>query len=411
MFPGESTGDIWPEGANLQSKLLEATIPGGRTVKNPLLALALAFVLPALAGAETLYNQDGVQLSATARSIDPGAAICRIREERHTTEQYERLKANDGQPLNVWRVELVVANYSGKVLDYLSAHLNVESDWPPCDHWDGPERSYGRPVVWTGPLMSIQDVGSVQPGEERREVEFVLAFHDEEPTLGRWDIDYDFEAGAASGPVGSDSPSGRATDAPSAAKSSLPAGIRADQTCSDKAVGASCWMETANQPGCYFWNPNPQPGETVTWTGDCSNGLASGVGTREWRYRNADGQAVSSGETGQFQNGKMGDGYWTIRTTDGDVYEGPVVDGERSGRWILRFRDGEAEVKGVEEGPYVSGKRNGHWVLRSASGTVEEGPYVDGKKHGRWVERQADGDVREWDYVHDSLEDGRPLDR
>ena len=149
------------------------------------------------AGAETLYNQDGVQLSATARVIDPGAAECRIREERHTSEQYEKLKPNHGQPLDVWRVELVLANYSGKVLDYLSAHLNVESAWPPCDNWDG-LGNYGKPVVWTGPLMTIHDVGSVAPGEERREIEFVLAWHEDDPALGRWDIDYDFEAGGGS---------------------------------------------------------------------------------------------------------------------------------------------------------------------------------------------------------------------
>ena len=77
--------------------------------------------------AETLYNQDGVRLSATVQEIDPGGATCRVREERHSAEEYARLQPNHRQPLNVWRVELVVANYSGKVLDHLSAHLNVES--------------------------------------------------------------------------------------------------------------------------------------------------------------------------------------------------------------------------------------------------------------------------------------------
>ncbi len=43
--------------------------------------------------------------------------------------------------------------------------------------------------------MTIQDVGSVAPGEERREIEFVLAWHEDDPVVGRWDIDYDFEVG------------------------------------------------------------------------------------------------------------------------------------------------------------------------------------------------------------------------
>lgn len=107
------------------------------------------------------------------------------------------MKPNEGSPLNVWRVEL--ANYSARALDCLNAHLNVERSGRPCDHWDGPEGSYGAPVVWTGPLMSIQDAGIVEPGQEVRETAFVLAWHEEEQALGRWDINYD---SAASPPAG-----------------------------------------------------------------------------------------------------------------------------------------------------------------------------------------------------------------
>ena len=76
------------------------------------------------------------------------------------------------------------------------------------------------------------------------------------------------------------------------------------------------------------------------------------------------------------------------------VCEGPYVDGERHGRWVLHLDDGT-----VGEGPFVDGKAHGHWVIRWADGTVGEGPIVDGKKHGRWVERYADGDVGEGPYV------------
>ncbi len=289
------------------------------------------------AGAETFYNQDGVQLSATVRVIDSGAATCRIREERHTAEQYEKLKPNNGQPLNVWRVELVVANYSGKVLDYLSAHLNVEAAWPPCDNWDG-LGNYGKPVVWTGPLMSIQDVGSVEPGEERREIEFVLVFHDQEPALGRWDINYDFAAArSAGGGTAKETRSaiagtGRTTaapereaagtaEAPSAGGSSLPAGIRPEHTCAGKAVGSSCWMGVANQAGCYLWNPNLQREETVTWTGGCSDGRASGTGERAWSYTDDDGKPTSSSGAGELRDDRE-NGHWTHREADGSVQRG-----------------------------------------------------------------------------------------
>ena len=214
-----------------------------------LVALA-SVVVPA--GAQNLYNKDGVQMSATARLVEPEAAACRIREARHTPEQYEKLKPNDGQPLDVWRVEIVVANYSGKVLDRLSAHLNVESSWPPCDHWDGPESHYGKSVVWTGPLMTISDVGSVQPGEERREVEFVLAWHEDDPVLGRWDIDYDFAAASpAAGDRGAPDVSGR----PGAPSASRPAATDRPNLL-DHMRGAS---RREPQPAAQ---PSRQPGET-----------------------------------------------------------------------------------------------------------------------------------------------------
>ena len=53
--------------------------------------------------------------SSGARYVGKGA-VCRIREARHSAEEYERLKPNDGQPLDVWRIEVLVANYSGKTL-------------------------------------------------------------------------------------------------------------------------------------------------------------------------------------------------------------------------------------------------------------------------------------------------------
>ena len=47
----------------------------------------------------------------------------------------------------------------------------------------------------------------------------------------------------------------------------------------------SCWMEIADRPGCYLWNPSPQDDETVTWNGECSDGLAQGLGRTTW-YEN-----------------------------------------------------------------------------------------------------------------------------
>ena len=160
--------------------------------------------------------------------------------------------------------------------------------------------------------------------------------------------------------------------------------VRPDETCAGRAAGVACWMEISQRPGCYVWNPSPQPGETVTWTGACAGGKAQGTGTLTWAH---DG-GVQPG-TGRLVDGKR-DGHWVDRFASGQVQEGPYLDGEPNGNWIIRFASGE-----VQEGPVVDGERNGHWVIRFADGTAMEGPYVNGVQHGRWIWRSADDDVVE----------------
>ena len=54
----------------------------------------------------------------------------------------------------------------------------------------------------------------------------------------------------------------------------------------------------------------------------------------------------------------------SVRYAGGTVGEGPYVDGERHGHWVLRWDGGGAE------GPFVNGKEHGHWVYRSADGVA-----------------------------------------
>ena len=194
----------------------------------------------------------------------------------------------------------------------------------------------------------------------------------------------------------------------------LPAGTPAlfqgESTCAGQTKGASCWMELANQPGCYLWNPNLQVDETVTWTGECIEGLAQGTGTRKWVYDS--GKKTSEG-AGQLRSGKE-HGQWVGRKKDGSVEdkfyvegeivgsnaetgvmeEGLLVNGKKHGNWILRGADGD-----VEEGPFVEGKMQGLWTFRWTDGSIEERPIVDGKIHGQLTGRNADGDIWEVAYV------------
>jgi hypothetical protein len=80
------------------------------------------------------------------------------------------------------------------------------------------------------------------------------------------------------------------------------------------------WITTTNQP-CKLWNPEPQPDETVTWSGDCKDGLATGRGVLRWT-ENGKPDVVFDGE---YRNGKR-NGHGVLITPDGDHVEGVWVD-------------------------------------------------------------------------------------
>ena len=190
------------------------------------IAFIAFLVTVAPAAAEELYNKDGVQLWTSARLVTRDAATCHILEDRHPDEEYQRLKANEGQPLHVWRMDLKAANYSGKTIEYVRASVDVDAEWPPCTNWDWEtSQLYPGGVIWAGGLLTFQDVGEVLPGEEVGETMFLLVFHDEEPGFGRWSIDYDFGE-AAPVPADRGAPGARAAppsrSAPAPASSSEP---------------------------------------------------------------------------------------------------------------------------------------------------------------------------------------------
>jgi hypothetical protein len=75
------------------------------------------------------------------------------------------------------------------------------------------------------------------------------------------------------------------------------------------------WITATNQ-NCKIWNPEPQPNESVTWSGGCKDGLASGKGVLRW-------------------------------TEDGKpdaVFEGEYANGKRNGAGVLTLPDGRREA-------------------------------------------------------------------
>ena len=222
----------------------------------------------------------------------------------------------------------------------------------------------------------------------------------------------------------------------------------AERTCVGKPKGSECWMELTSHPGCYVWNNSLNENVTVSWSGECVDGLGEGVGTLtasvgvddiiegtgalqegrkrgEWVHRTPGwgegkefyvngklhGESIFRWENGREDEGRYVEGekhgYWTVRNEDGEIVEeGHWLNGKRDGLWIIRVLNGS-----VHEGRYVEEKRHGHWIQRTKDGTVSEGSYVNGLKQGKWTYRRADGNVTGWDHYVEGEETGLSFKR
>ena len=213
----------------------------------PQTRLALATALLAAAGqGEVLYEKEGGALSGSVRMIHRDAAICQVLEASESPEAYKQTKANHGRSLHVWRLDYGVLNASGQSLSDLTAHFQIEAQWPPCTNWTGLGQ-YPGPVQWAGSFETIQRTAGVRPGEEATATAYVLAFDGQEPGLSRWQVDFRFgPVTAATEPA----PEPAATVDPEPAPALLP-------SCEGLEFPASvegCWTQFSEPPECRFWN-------------------------------------------------------------------------------------------------------------------------------------------------------------
>jgi hypothetical protein len=134
-----------------------------------------------------------------------------------------------------------------------------------------------------------------------------------------------------------------------------------------RASDGEPWIADAN--GCKFWNPNPQPDESVTWSAGCRDGYGEGVGVLQW-FR--DGKPSSRHE-GTFVKGKA-EGPGSTTSADGVRYEGNFVDRLRSGEGVMTATNGARY-----EGHWVAGKREGRGSEVFGDGSRYEGEWQDDK--------------------------------
>ena len=195
--------------------------------------MTAVLLLPVLASdthAQVLLEIDGVELHGRAWRVMPSTGTCNVLE---TDTSYETRKDNHGAPMDVWRLDFSVRNGSGRWLDHLIARYEVESEWPDCTNWSGPDNAqflelnsdvplHELTVGWSGTIGSIQESGRnvVQPGQTLTTTEFIIVLGgDPEPRFSNWSMDFDFavnppSAGTpASAPV---EPAGERQSAPTA---------------------------------------------------------------------------------------------------------------------------------------------------------------------------------------------------
>lgn len=129
-----------------------------------------------------------------------------------------------------------------------------------------------------------------------------------------------------------------------------------------------------DQNGCKHWSFNPQPDQTVMWSGGCKDGYANGKGKQLWFSAGKRGQEF----TGNIENGgKNGSGL--TKYADGNVYEGGWKDGKFYGTGKFFYKAASGSDLKVYEGGWKEHLKHGSGKAILANGEAIEGEWRDGK--------------------------------
>ena len=133
--------------------------------------------------------------------------------------------------------------------------------------------------------------------------------------------------------------------------------------------------------GCKVWNENPQPNESISWTGGCRGGLALGRGILQW-FKN--GKADERFDA-DFRDGRM-DGHCIYSDPSGDRFDGECRNGRRSGHGVYIFAN-----RNRYDGEFRDDKKDGHGVYAFANGSRYDGYYRNDLRDGHGVFTEPDG--------------------
>lgn len=140
--------------------------------------------------------------------------------------------------------------------------------------------------------------------------------------------------------------------------------------CAGAAAQDTNWIE--DERGCKVANPYPQPGETITWSGECKDGYANGQGVLIFFI---DGEQHSRYE-GNLDMG-WAEGRGTLQFPDGGTYSGEWHRSAENGTGRREWPDGS-----FYDGGWKDGKPHGHGQFRRPDGRTFMGEWVDGQFEG-----------------------------
>ena len=408
---------------------------------------------------------DGIELRGNAQLVLSGGGTCNVLE---SDTSYEERKQNHGAPMDIWRLDFSVRNGSGRWLDHLIARYEIESEWPECTNWDGPDTGASPQIVeWANSNGHIQESGRnvVAPGRTLTATHvFIVLRGDPQPRFSNWSMDFDFAAAPPPpgfGPASATQqtvPDGVSTgraDREAGAVSQLPPEIqmdlnlrKAEQAVRDGDTGTA--REAMERVASLQASHGPVLGledhyrQARAWAavGEPEQAVEEAVlylqaGGREAEHYtealdliNRDGTAMPAVAAGTAAAARVQAGAtpvpppqpacagpkdaaecWIKLTNHPGCYvwnDGYTPDEPVS--WSGACLDGKASGRGAVTGTPV---RFAEFPCRSEVGCPpyeSRGAYRRGKKQGRWIERDAANLVSEGPYL-DGKRHGHWVDR
>ncbi|MES1988446.1 MAG: hypothetical protein V4440_10535 [Pseudomonadota bacterium] len=126
------------------------------------------------------------------------------------------------------------------------------------------------------------------------------------------------------------------------------------------------------ETGCKIWNSKSLEGYAISWTGQCKNGKADGIGSLQWFYN----KSPKGRYDGDYVLGKM-HGHGTYAMDDGSRYIGEFRNNLRSGRGAYLWADG-TRYEGDYQNNLMDGKGTIYWV----DGSFYVGEFQQDRKFG-----------------------------